>query len=327
MSKYTESDVSILIPVFKPGPYFKNCIKSALATSSEEIIVSINDFKNYPIYDFDHILDNKRISVIRQQKQLGLWGNHLFLLRESTKPWIKFLHGDDLIKNGFLKELIEYADDKISVIGVVVLYQDLKSGLIQKTFELKDPVRWTSDDYMKRVCITGNELGCPSSTLYRRDSLDFTEEAWANNMNSDYVANIIAASRGDVMLIPPGGIISGNHSGRDSFNQGFESFLIRHINDAKYLNKYPNIKVNKVGIIYGYVEGIGVVRSLIGMLRRGKKVRISNIFKSFKMVLSYLPKVIINKEYLILSYKAFCWKFSSTKYGNRENRDVTILKM
>ncbi len=75
--RYQESDISILIPTYNPGSYFRSTIQSALSTSAGEIIVSIDDSTNHPAHEYLDGFSDNRLKIVRQSRQLGLWKNHL----------------------------------------------------------------------------------------------------------------------------------------------------------------------------------------------------------------------------------------------------------
>ena len=322
--KYQESDVSILIPAYNPSSCLRTEIESALSTSAGEIIVSMNDGINYPADQYIEAFSDDRLKIVSQTEQLGLWGNHLALLRLSTKPWIKFLHSDDEILPSFLKEMVAYADEQVSIVGVIEIFKDIVSGEVYPVFQLKEPRRWTSDDYMKRILVVGNELGCPSSTLFRRDTIDFSPEAWYNNMSCDYASNVIAASRGHVVLLPPGGIIIGVHQDQDSKTQGLTSSINRLENTLAYFERQSDQRVVRVGRIIGYVEHLGLIRVIFGSLRRGNVGAVKYLETVLIYLLKHLFQLVIFKDkdcYFIKN--AYCWKNNfSRKYGERAGRDV-----
>jgi len=287
--KYQESDVSVLIPTYKPSSYLRTAIEKALSSSVGEIIVSINDAINFPADQYIEGFSDERLTIVRQTQQLGLWGNHLALLKLSTKPWIKFLHEDDKRKLGFLKTMLTYADEQVAVVGSLKFSQDIITGTIYQGFQLKEPKRWDSNAYMNRILVVGNEPSCPSFTLLRRDVIDFSEEAWDNSMNCDYVCNVIAASRGDVVLQPPGGIASGDHPGRDCSTQGLSLYINRLENTVAYLKRMANPRVVKVGRISGFVEHLGLIRVILGAMRRGNVKAVKYLWKT----LLYLVKNIL----------------------------------
>ena len=324
MNKYTEQDVSILIPVYKPGSELKDCIASALATDAGEIIVSINDALNYPTSEFNDVLANQRITVIRQATQLGLWGNHFALIEKATKPWIKFLHGDDRIEEGFLPKMLAFSDCDVAVIGVLGIYQDSVTGEMRDTFRLDSPKVWSSDAYLRRVCVTGNELGCPSSTLWRRDLIDTDPQAWDNGMNCDIANNIGIASKGKVVIMPSGGIISGDHELRDTCTQGIGSYANRIAKTAEYLLRYPDIRVNKVGIVHGLTESIGLLRVIAGALRRGNKIRFEYVKLSVRTTWLCLQRQMGHQHVpWRIFLNAFMWKYQGGyKYGPRDGRNI-----
>ncbi len=175
---------------------------------------------------------------------------------------------------GFLQTMLAYADEHISVVGALSIYEDISSGKVNSVFQLSKPQKWESNDYMKRLMVVGNELGQPSCTLFRRDAIDIISEAWENTLSCDFVCNVIAASRGCVVLLPPGGIIIGNHENRDSRTQSMDLFMKPLINTVTYLQQYPDYRVARVGRVHGCVEFLGLFRTIFGAIRRGD-VRVS----------------------------------------------------
>ncbi len=322
--KYQESDVSILIPTYKPASYLRTAIESALSTSAGEIIVSINDAINYPADNYLEGFSDERLKIVRQTQQLGPWGNHLALLLLSTKPWIKFLHDDDKIMPSFLKTMVAYADEQVSVVASLELCQDIKTGLVHLGFQLKEPRRWDSNDYMKRILVVGNELSCPSFPLFRRDAIDFSPRAWLNAMNCDFACNVIAASRGDVVLLPPGGIISGDHENRGSKTQGLAMFISSLISTTNYLERQSDQRVAKAGRIYGCVGYLGLFRVIIGAIRRGNIGAAQYLGTALLYSVKYTMKTLLSSEKDWHYIKnAYFWKYNfSRKYGVRAGRDI-----
>ena len=97
-----EKQVSILIPAYKRVKMTVNTVKIALSTGAGEIIVSEND-PGTNINEYLKEFNDPRLIVIRQTQNIGLWKNHLALMKLATKPWIKFIHTDDELLPGALK--------------------------------------------------------------------------------------------------------------------------------------------------------------------------------------------------------------------------------
>lgn len=316
--KHQESDVSILIPTYNPGPYLRTAIENALATAAGEILVSVDDSIHYPVDHFLNGLTDNRLKIIRQNQQLGLWKNHLELLKISTKKWIKILQHDDKILPGFLKTMLAYTDEGVSVVGTLPIYENLSTGEVYSVFKLSEPKRWESDAYMKRILVVGNELGTPSCTLFRRDAIDITPEAWDNSLSCDFLSNVIASSRGDVVLLPPSGIITGIHNNQDGRTQGFLSMITRLKNTVAYLQEQPDWRVVRVGRIFGAVEYLGLLRVILGAIRRGDVRAAKYLGMAFLYSGKYMSKSILTKDWYFIKNALF-WK-----YGTRTGRDVGI---
>src|SRR4051794_19839314 len=111
-----ESDVSILIPSYRRPAMTRKAVELALMTGAGEILVS-DDASGDGTVEALADLRDFRLRIVTQPKNLGLWPNHLALLRMATRPWAKFLQNDDWLEVGGLARMVEEIGPQTSVVG------------------------------------------------------------------------------------------------------------------------------------------------------------------------------------------------------------------
>jgi glycosyltransferase involved in cell wall biosynthesis len=311
-----EEEVSILIPTFNSSNFIERCLKSALSSNAGEIIISDDLSTDNTIEKLKGFTD-KRLSYYINQKRLGLWENHFQLLKLSTKPWIKFLQADDYLELGGLKTFCNNDQENLSIISALSINEinETKEKVI--IFNLPEKRRWNSKTYLRRLKIVGNELGTPSNTLIRRESIIAKYEFWISEVSSDLVMNIVAASKGDVVLLPPGPIIRSIHTEQDTNKQSLELFNMRLKNSVNLLLNLHSKEISEFAVIFCFIESIGALRMIVSATIHGQ---FSELFKSF-MILKNLKNIdfyslLNNIKYLIKMYK---WK-----YGRRESFNLNF---
>jgi glycosyltransferase involved in cell wall biosynthesis len=312
-----EQDISILIPSYKRPKMTLKAVKSALATNAGEIIVSEDD----PGTDiFKHLegIRDSRLKMYLQPQNLGLWKNHLFLLKVASKPWIKFLQTDDFITPDCLTRMCEAVTEQTSVVSALSISYDLDTSVTRKE-EITDKVHtWKYPGYLDRIKIVGNELGRPSNCLFRADLIDKSEEAWRNDQSGDLIMNVIAAANGDVVILPEGFVFIGSHEGQDMFVQSFQLIVTRLKNSLIYLRNKNINKINDFVRVYGFVELIGIFRIMLSNIKRGKRFVYKGFLRDVFFILRLLNIVTLFKD------RKFIKKYYRCKF-NRIKDIITIL--
>lgn len=270
------SDIAVLIPSYKRKELTLNCLESAIANHPGEILVS-EDAGDYSIVESILRLNNPVVKVFYQDKNLGLWKNHLFLLKKTSKPWIKFVQTDDSMLPGTLEKMSRHVDKSTAVVSYLPVYLDFNSNIKYKYQEQSEVLRLSAREFVKRAAIRGNELGRPSNNLYRKACMNLGEEDWLNEMSCDYSANLIVGSKGDVVILPPGDIITGIHSDQDIHKQDFSLAFKRWLNTLNYLNCKGKTDLKKSISIVSLVEFVAQHRNFFGYLKTKR-----NPFKGFK---------------------------------------------
>ena len=264
----SENEVAVLIPAYDRPQMTVASIRDALATGAGEVVVS-EDLGDEELAPHLRRFGDPRLRVVRQPKRLGLWRNHLALLKASDKKWIKFLQTDDRLNADCLHLMCSAVGQETTLVGVLPIYHDLDSGVTERRYELSKTLRWPGGSYVDRMARVGNEPGRPSYTLFRREALLETDAAWCNDCSCDLVANVLAAARGEVVLLPPGPVTCGIHRGRDGSTQSFQLLVRRLVNALAFLSTHSDRRVRRFVTVYGTVETLSLIRLFFGKLRRG----------------------------------------------------------
>lgn len=314
--KIKETEISILIPTYNSAKFISKCLRSALNTDAGEIIIS-DDKSEDSTFKIVQSFNDKRIKCFQNPQRLGLWKNHLKLLKLSSKPWIKFLQADDYLEKNALGVFCNNNERNLSIISALSINEIVETKTRKPIFNFSSKRRWTSIEYLERLKIVGNELGTPTNTLIKKDNIILDEEFWRNDVSADLIMNVIAASKGDVVLLPPGPIIRRIHIEQDTNKQSLELFYKRLHNTIKILLNTNNQKITDFANVFCFIESIGLLRMILGKIARGELKTMSIFFEVFKNLKLVSIKILYNNsKYVVRMYR---WK-----YGNRNSFDLNF---
>lgn len=305
-----EEEVSILIPTYNSEMFINRCLNSVLKTKAGEIIIS-DDNSNDNTIEIVKSFSDKRIKIFINNKRLGLWENHLQLLRLSSGKWIKFLQADDYLSPNALNEFCNNDDNNLSIVSAISVNENIVTKERKPVFNLSTKIRWSSNHYLERLKIVGNELGTPSNTLIKKENISLNKKNWKTNVSADLIMNVMAASKGDVVLLPPGPIIRGIHSYQDTNQQNLQLFIDRLINSVNILSNSDDKKIKEFANVFLCIEYIGILRMISGQILRGRFSSIKYLLNVFRIISKQNVSILLrNAKYL---RKMFFWK-----YGKRE---------
>ncbi len=110
-------DVSVIIPIYEAGPYFRAALESVMAEQPGEIIL-VDDASSKPLPDFCRELP--KLILLRHETNRGPGAARNTGVAHATKPWVAFIDYDDLWLPGKLALQLELAQHHNSevVIGV-----------------------------------------------------------------------------------------------------------------------------------------------------------------------------------------------------------------
>lgn len=314
-----ESEVSILMPTYNRQDLIAGAIESAINTNAGEIIISDNNSTDKTV-EIIKSYDDPRIKLFIQQNNLGLWPNHLFLIKQASLPYIKFLHSDDRISAGGLSEMCKHFDKNTAILSAISIHYDYDTKKAESEFVLDTVLKFTSEEYTRRICIVGNELGSPNNVLVKKDLIELNEENWTEDVAADQLMNYLLAAKGNVVILPPGPIIEGHHSLQDGRTQRMNLSALTYLNLLRRLNYYKNKKLKVFISIFSFIEGIGIIRSWFGGIRRGNFRSNMAFFYGIRCILHTQPlKLFKNFKLLKAMYQ---WKYIS-----RQNRNITNIDL
>jgi len=233
-----ERDISILIPTYRYRDKVVRAVQSALASGAGEVIVTDDRSGDGTIERLAEF-DDPRLQVIENEHNLGLWENHLRALSRATRPWIKFIQADDYLLPGGLAAYAASAADGVAVVWGAPIAVNDDTGETYQTYSLSKPRRIDRETFQDACLDFGWLLGSPSYWLMRADVIERDPMVWVTAMSADMVVGSIAATRGDVVLLPPGAIGHGHHALQDSITQKAGSGLRRMARSLAYLRRRP----------------------------------------------------------------------------------------
>lgn len=233
-----ESDISILIPTYRYRDKVVRAVQSALDSGAGEIIVTDDRSGDGTIERLAEFTD-PRLTVIENERNLGLWENHLQALSLATRPWIKFIQADDYLLPGGLAAYAAAVSEGVSVVFASPMVKDDTTGEVWYTYEVRTPRRVTPAELQEAMLYSGWMLGSPSHVMLRADVIERTPEVWRTTISADLVVGAIAAARGDTVIIPSGAIGQGAHALQDTNTQKAAMGLERAVTSLAYLRRRP----------------------------------------------------------------------------------------
>lgn len=101
--------ISVCIPTYNGARYLRACLDSVLTQTYKEIEILVVDDgstdSTLAILD-SYATNDKRIRVIRNDKNIGLVGNWNRCIKLAQGEWIKFLFQDDLLETNCLENML-----------------------------------------------------------------------------------------------------------------------------------------------------------------------------------------------------------------------------
>ncbi len=271
-----ETDISILIPTYKYRDKVVRAVESALASGAGEIIVTDDRGRDGTMEALSAYGD-PRLVVRENERNLGLWENHLHALGMATRPWIKYIQADDYLLPGGLAALAAAVEDGVTVVYGAPTLRDDATGDISYMHRLTHPVRLSPDRLQRAFLPAGWILGSPSHMMLRADAIERDPAAWRTRMSTDLVVGSIAAARGDTVLLPAGAIAQGVHPLQDAKTQNAELGLERAVASLAYLRRRPEPGLRWLANMWTWLELRSVLRTTAKGLvyRQGTPVKIA----------------------------------------------------
>lgn len=167
--------ITILTPVWNGLPYIKECVASVLDQKFDDWELIIGDnCSTDGTKEFLDTLTDKRIRVFKQDKNLGIFGNLNFLVKQVKAPIVQILCADDYFFDQLsLKTIVDYWKDVSSEIGFVRFNHQEPAH--SKTIKLQQrilPEIIEPDDAAIYYYVFGNIPGNLSNVSFRSDLVE-----------------------------------------------------------------------------------------------------------------------------------------------------------
>jgi hypothetical protein len=306
-----EPDVAILVPAFGRREQTMKAVRAALASSAGEVVVSLDTDPDRLSCDLEAVQD-VRLRVVVQPHRLGLWPNHLALLRETRRPFVKFLQTDDWLLPGGLRTLCEAVDEGTSVVSGLPYYQNLETQVAWRLKTPTAPGRWTSADFLRRAEVAGNELGRPSYTLFRRDAVPATEEVWRDDVSVDWAVNLVAAGHGDVVLVPHGTVVCGVHDAQDGATQSPALVARRLVNTLELLSNNFGTRFYRIVSYQAASAVVLLARNAVGLVARGRTPLYRGVSDDVRRLLRLVDwRTLTSRPDLARAVKAVAFRYAT----------------
>jgi glycosyltransferase involved in cell wall biosynthesis len=116
ISMMPKSKVTIAIPTYNRSQLLKGCLKSVLTQDYSDFhVVALDNASSDDTETVVQSFDDSRITYIRNEMNIGLFGNWNRALEVSSSPYLTILPDDDVILPGFIRESVTALDEYPSV--------------------------------------------------------------------------------------------------------------------------------------------------------------------------------------------------------------------
>jgi len=245
------NSLSILIPSYERLNLTLKSIELALQSPANEIIVS-DDSSNGDLIPLFSISNDPRLRIIVQERRLGLWENHLFLLQIAKSEWVYFLQTDDSFCLQFFDILGGHIANEVGIIHSDPQYLNIDSGLPMPSAPgLVTPRQYSSMEMSRLLLKRGNLLGRPSYNIYRRKYLPMNQDYWRSEIAADLVVNTILSTNYSVIVLEPYLTTCGIHSKQDGNTQSIQLAYDRILNASLALKAHSTSTARFANVFFG----------------------------------------------------------------------------
>jgi glycosyltransferase involved in cell wall biosynthesis len=169
--------ITFAIPYYRDRDYLREAMQSVVAqTEADWLLLVVDDCGPEPADDVVAAFDDPRITLVRNERNVGLAGNWNECVRLATTPYVTILHGDDRLLPEYAARVLAAAEREP---GVTALFTDavnidgdgaptrtladVAKGLLPRR---KDDHLLAGDDDLAGL-LAGNYIVCPTMCLRR----------------------------------------------------------------------------------------------------------------------------------------------------------------
>ena len=222
--------VSVCIPAYNNGDTIKATVDSVLASDYKNIeVIAVDDCSTDDTYEVLCSIKSPKLSVYRNEKNLGMSGNWNRCLSLCKGEYVRVLCADDRIDSDLISREVAVLDAVPSVVmvssdtafvdesGRVVGHYDryrAKKSVKKETnkfvsYVIREP--HVTDKYDERNRVRGRQivlhslftrdyLGAPMANLFRRSAAGSFDPQFSYIIDYDFFISL--ALKGDVYIIP-----------------------------------------------------------------------------------------------------------------------------
>lgn len=258
--------VSICIPIYNPTSFLKETLISILQQSHNnfEIILSIeNNSSSIYVNELIDILNDKRISLITNNTNSGIFYNLNNAIRHSKGFFIQIFCQDDLMHKNLIKNNLSLisSDDNLLMVFSESQNIDSKNNLIPMHISHNDKVHWPNKIFSQRainyLLVYGCFPGNLSPVMLSRKSI---ETIGYFNPDMPYVGDfeywMRVATQGNIGFNKKVNVYIRNHDKQASQTLDSRLKILDSINiiNQLYLQKNINLKDWKIkGYLNQYI--------------------------------------------------------------------------
>ncbi|USK57232.1 glycosyltransferase [Cytobacillus solani] len=209
--------VSILIPTYNRPHYFELALTSALQQTYPNIEILVGDDSSNEdtvnLVQSKYLSTHSNITLIRNQRTLGLLDNNLSLFEKANGEYINYLMDDDLFYPEKIEKMMAYLlNDHNEEISLVTSYRNLinENGISLPEGQLNQKISET--DTIASGIEIGNQIlmnchnyiGEPTTPLFRKKDLTEpfgTLRGRRYTFSVDMASWILLLSRGNIAYI------------------------------------------------------------------------------------------------------------------------------
>ena len=219
--------VSVCIPAYNNAGTIRATVESVLASDYENIeLIVVDDCSTDDTYEILCGMESQKLSVYRNEKNLGMAGNWNRCLSLCRGEYVRLLCADDRIAPDLISREAEvlssvpsvvmvssdtaFIDEDGRVVGHYDRYRAPRSAIRFIMYYLRGD-RYVSERYDERYRVSGREivlhslftrdyLGAPLANLFRRSAAGEFDPQFSYIIDYDFFVGI--ALRGDVYIIP-----------------------------------------------------------------------------------------------------------------------------
>lgn len=164
MDKKEEDQVSIIIPIYNEEDKIIRNIESVLNSDYENIqIILVNDNSSDNTIKIlnRYILEEERIVLINNEKNMGAAFSRNIALDKATGKYVIFLDADDWIEPDFVSTLVQNANkDNLDIVQINYIKEEKDQSIPQKHFKVKKEIYSGKEDILENIkaVISNNKL-------------------------------------------------------------------------------------------------------------------------------------------------------------------------